>query len=163
MEIYLWTLWNMIPVLKNVVISSRKTRHSITYEGGFAVTAPLEMWENSWRTRFSVFSQWAKHVVLLSSREHTTEQIIIIPNIVTSWTRATCLPSVLCRTLRFLLFPCVCMLYNLKTFHVWWHLNIMTDKITNLFFSIFSFTEFLKLDKTAGIALVASVSACHIT
>lgn len=43
----------------------------------------------------SICSQWVKHVVQHSSREDTTEQIIMIQNIVTPWTRATPRPSVL--------------------------------------------------------------------
>ncbi len=44
----------------------------------------------------NICSQWVKHVVQHSSREATTEQIIMIRNIVTSWNRATPRPSVLC-------------------------------------------------------------------
>ena len=44
----------------------------------------------------SICSQWAKHVVQHSSRQETTEQIIMIQIIVTSWTGATLRPSVPC-------------------------------------------------------------------
>lgn len=45
---------------------------------------------------FSVCSQRVKHVVLRSSREHTTEQIIMIQNSIACWTRAISPPSVYC-------------------------------------------------------------------
>lgn len=41
-------------------------------------------------------SQRVKHVVLRSSREHTTEQIIMIQNSIACWTRAISPPSVYC-------------------------------------------------------------------
>lgn len=66
--------------------------------------------EQQWNCS-SVCSQWVKHVVLHSSREDTTEQIIMIQNIVTPWIGATLQPSVLCPCTagHFCICICVCM------------------------------------------------------
>lgn len=76
--------------------SKGKKIHASQYHSVCGHSSSLRACAEQQQSCFSVCSQRVKHVVLRSSREHTTEQIIMIQNSIAFWTRAISSPSVYC-------------------------------------------------------------------
>lgn len=76
--------------------SKGKIIHASQYHSVCGHSSSLRVCTEQQQSCFSVYFQRVKHVVLRSSREHTTEQIIMIQNSVSFWTRAISPPSVYC-------------------------------------------------------------------
>lgn len=76
--------------------SKGKIIHASKYHSVCGHSSSLRACAEQQQSCFSVCSQRVKHVVLRSSREHTTEQIIMIQNSIAFWTRAISPPSVYC-------------------------------------------------------------------
>lgn len=88
--------------------SKGKIIHASQYHSVCGHSSSLRACAEQQQSSFSVCSQRVKHVVLRSSREYTTEQIIMIQNSIAFWSRATSPPSVYCpRTLVCLCAGCV--------------------------------------------------------